>query len=155
MAGWGGARVPRNPAAVSGPGSLSQRTDGGQPISDLPNAEYGAQAEFRELQSSAPLPQGGAVARPSGGGGSPVPVSLTGMGAPSQMGDVPVTDGAQYGVGAGVDALGLPGEDPTSRKRADIQAMHPGLRESLLVAANRGDATPEFKRMVRTVLAYQ
>lgn len=51
----GGYRQPSKPAATSGPGALSQRTDGGpgsakiplkQPIRRLPDADYGANKKF-------------------------------------------------------------------------------------------------------------
>jgi hypothetical protein len=51
----GGYRQPSKPAATSGPGSLSERTDGGpgsakiplkQPIRRLPDADYGANKKF-------------------------------------------------------------------------------------------------------------
>ena len=105
MAGKGGYQPPANPAPVSGPGQLSQRTDGGptQPIRSLPNAQYGANKEFVQLQQAAPLPSDAA---PAGGGapqggmppGMPQPLPLT---AGTVMPDQPVTHGADAGPGAG------------------------------------------------------
>ena len=40
----GGYRKPQNPAAVSGPGALSKRTDGKQPVVRVPDVPYGEQA---------------------------------------------------------------------------------------------------------------
>ena len=59
--GRGGYRQPSKPAAVSGPGSLSQRTDGGagnskQPIRRIPGVAYGEQKGLSEQQAAAPLP---------------------------------------------------------------------------------------------------
>lgn len=53
----GGYRKPSNPAPVSGPGAMSARTDGGpsQPMMDLPDAAYGEQADFQEIQAGAPM----------------------------------------------------------------------------------------------------
>lgn len=74
----GGKRTPRNPAPVSGPGSLSQRTDGGpgsqtQPIRVPTGGAYGEATALREAQQAAPLPdRQGAPA----GTGTPTPDSL-------------------------------------------------------------------------------
>lgn len=90
--GHGGVRVPEHPAPVSGPGALSQRTDGGpsQPILRLPDAGYGESAEFEALQAGAPV-----AAKPA-----PIDASgLVSMGAPSQYPERPVTDGANAGPG--------------------------------------------------------
>jgi hypothetical protein len=53
----GGYRQPSNPAAASGPGALSQRTDGGpgstkQPIRRLPDAKSGENKAFVEGQQA-------------------------------------------------------------------------------------------------------
>lgn len=94
MAQHGGARTPANPAPVSGPGALSRRTDGAQPQMRLPDARYGEQQAFQEAQAGAPLAQ--VQGQPN----------LTPLDAPSQHPDVPVTDGAALGPGAGPEALG-------------------------------------------------
>lgn len=57
----GGYREPSKPAATSGPGALSQRTDGGagsktQPLRRLPDADHGENKAFYESQQAAPLP---------------------------------------------------------------------------------------------------
>lgn len=150
--GHGGARVPSNPAAVSGPGALSQRTDG-QPITDLPNAGYGENAAYREIQGGAQV--GGAPPGGGGGGGADLAAilgGLTPMGAPSQNPDQPVTAGGVYGPGGGPESLGMPMnlEDET---RADIEAMSPGLVQAMLRAAQQPGASRAFKRMVRKVIA--
>ena len=61
---------PRNPAPVSGPGGLSQRTDGGpgQKVRVAPAEYHGQRQELESQQqaaplaSSSPLPPGGAAA---------------------------------------------------------------------------------------------
>lgn len=54
----GGHRQPRQPAAVSGPGALSQRTDGGvQPIRVASGQPYGARKALEQMQRSAPVPE--------------------------------------------------------------------------------------------------
>lgn len=111
--GHGGQRTPSSPAPVSGPGSLSRRTDSGpgakQPIRVPTGGAYGDATQLQQAQQGAPM---GA----SAGGGSPAPGLLAGMalptgpglGAPSQQPGTPVTDGAASGPGAGPEALGLP-----------------------------------------------
>jgi hypothetical protein len=57
----GGYRQPKNPAPVSGPGSLSQRTDGGategmsQPQQSYSGFAYGENKAVNEQQGGAPL----------------------------------------------------------------------------------------------------
>ena len=57
--GRGGYRkpTPTRKNAVSGPGALSQRTDGAQPVMRLPDAKYGESKSFEEQQQAAPLPK--------------------------------------------------------------------------------------------------
>lgn len=91
----GGRRTPREPAAVSGPGALSQRTDGGpsQPVRSFPAEFQGQRGDLAALQQAAPLE--------AGGGGAPAasPPSATGAGdftglrGPTQLPDVPVGHG--------------------------------------------------------------
>ena len=78
----GGARTPARPAAVSGPGAHSQRTDGGPADRKLGTANlaenggsYGERKAIEEQAASAPVATGGA----SGGG---VPSGPVGAGAP-------------------------------------------------------------------------
>jgi hypothetical protein len=57
----GGYRQPNNPAPVSGPGALSERTDGGategmtQPVRDYTGGDYGNNKSMRETQEAADL----------------------------------------------------------------------------------------------------
>lgn len=85
MAERGGYRAPSNPAPVSGPGALSQRTDRQVPMA-LPDPAYGEGQEFMDLQRSAPMPQ---VSRPT-------PTPLT---DPTNFPDEPLTAGAPFGDG--------------------------------------------------------
>ncbi len=91
---------------VSGPGALSRRTDTGptQKIAELPDAEYGEAATYRELQ------QGAGLAQAQGGEqitANPAAQNVVPLGAPSQNPNTPVTDGASMGAGAGMEALGI------------------------------------------------
>ena len=103
----GGYRRPTNPAPVSGPGQLSQRTDGGpqQVQADMSGMPYGENAEFNTTQSMAPMSaspssrssRASAQQAKSAGGG----MSATPLFAPTQRPDEPVTAGAPFGPGDG------------------------------------------------------
>lgn len=106
--GRGGPRTPRNPAAVSGPGALSARTDGGptQPIRLAPGGPYGSRQDLAQQQRAAPLPDRQA-ATPSPtpqGARRPAPSPLQGAGpdlfAPTRRPNEPITAGAATGPGA-------------------------------------------------------
>lgn len=111
----GGYRRPTNPAPVSGPGQLSQRTDGGpqQVQADMSGMPYGENAEFNTTQSMAPMsaspsarsPRASAQQAKSAGGG----MSATPLFAPTQRPDEPVTAGAPFGPGAGPVMSQIPG----------------------------------------------
>lgn len=101
--------TPARPAAASGPGALSRRTDGGpaQQLRELPDAQYGEAKTFRDLQKSAPLaqvPQSGQT--PNSGRPTAQP-SLTPLSAPTARPGEPVTAGAATGAGPGPESLGL------------------------------------------------
>lgn len=88
MAEHGGYRMPSNPAPVSGPGKFSGRTDG-QTARALPDAGYGEQAEFQEMQGGAPMSDTSGVPAPDGGlmaGAPPLPTGFAAEGDPA--GDV-------------------------------------------------------------------
>jgi hypothetical protein len=146
--GHGGYRKPTNPAPVSGPGAHSRRTDGKQPSMDLPDADYGEGAAFQDIQSSAPLAQTGSTSGASAAGAPMLPSGLTGLGAPTTQPDMPVTDGADYGMGAGQEALGL----PPSASKQDAQYLSKYL-PTLISIAERDDTPPGTKAWVRNIIA--
>ena len=91
----GGYREPSKPAAVSGPGALSARTDGGagsktQPIRRIPGQAYGEGQALVEQQQSAPLP----VARRTQ---QPTRLNIF---APTERPAEPITEGAMLGPGS-------------------------------------------------------
>ena len=145
MAEQGGYRRPENPAPVSGPGALSQRTDGGQPARYMSGGQYGEGQELMELQTSAPMSKGPKVPaprpsagsrRPSGGGGE-----LTSLFAPTERPMEPLTAGAPFGPGP--NSSGAPPPDAAFNKT--IQQYLPALE-----AATRWPDAPEtFKSLVR------
>lgn len=97
---------PANPASVSGPGALSQRTDGGptQPIRVAPGQPYGDRQQLEELQRAAPLPAA-AQSAPGGGAQGISADAITPLSAPSQKPGEPVTAGVDIGAGPGTGAI--------------------------------------------------
>ena len=116
----GGYRQPKKPAASSGPGALSDRTDGGagsktQPLRRLPEADHGANKAFYEQQQAAPLP----VAQS--------PDVFAGTERPME----PITEGVPIGQGGG----------PTSMPTVDNTDM-------MLQAAYQISASPGLLRLM-------
>ena len=91
----GGYRAPAKPAAVSGPGKYSQRTDGkpgAQAVRAMTGGPYGKDT------SGLPAPSG-------------LPQALAGSGVvpmdhPTERPDEPATSGIDIGAGPGADAMG-------------------------------------------------
>ena len=139
----GGLQKPASPAPQSGPGALSQRTDGGaaQVMRDLPNARYGENSAFRDIESGAPM-----AAAPSGGGGGPVqgagspPPQSTDAPPPPLTGgtlnpDEPVTAGASMGPGPnGMMLPAAPQEADTALSVVQRAAMNGGAQAAALLA---------------------
>jgi len=151
MAEHGGYRRPTNPAATTGPGRLSRRTDGRQPISDLPDAGYGENKEYRAMQAGAPMNgdigSGGVAA---GGPAAPGPdlSQLIPFGADSQRPMEDIFAGMSGGPGAGPSTLGGP-SPLTDDQRARLRAFLPAL----VVLASRDDADQNTRRLVRQLRA--
>jgi hypothetical protein len=99
MAGKGGYQAPSSPAAVSGPGKYSQRTDGGPGAPDLRMQQdnYGDSKALADVKGSAPMSSSSAPPPPPQ---SPVP-SVTPLGAESEHPNEPVTSGSPSGAGPG------------------------------------------------------
>lgn len=99
----GGYQQPAAPAPVSGPGAMSQRTDGGpadtQAPMVAPGGAYGDRADMLDLQASAPM-----EAAPQVQPVEPVPFT-----AASQRPGEPVTAGIASGPGPGPEALAAQG----------------------------------------------
>jgi hypothetical protein len=104
MAQQGGYRKPENPAPMSGPGALSQRTDGGPAqgakyISGLP---YGQGQATYDQQTAAPM----AAAQPAPAAPAlPPMLSLNDM---TQRPDEPLTAGLDIGDGPGSEVMNVP-----------------------------------------------
>lgn len=141
----GGYRRPEHPAPVSGPGRLSQRTDG-QPIQTLPDAAYGEQKTFREIQQGAPM--GGSPPAPAGGEPPTPPIDMsrvTPLNAPSQFPEEPVTAGADAGLGVGPSGVFRDrGPNP------DIERLRQYL-PALEIIASMPSASEETRSFYRTL----
>lgn len=143
----GGYQRPTQPAPASGPGALSRRTDGGpvQKLRDLPDAQYGEAATFRDLQQEAPLaqtPSGGATQAPTGGGPAMPSVNF---GGPTERPDEPGTTGNAFGPGAGPEAL--QGGDPNQADLARLRPMLPALE----VLASLPTTSPQTRNLIRYI----
>ena len=106
----GGYRKPNNPAPVSGPGALSQRTDGGpgdkQAARYISGLSYGEGQEMMNLQQSAPMAaapgiESSGMAMPPGQAAAPI-IPLN---APSSRPNEPVTSGINLGPGPDSSSL--------------------------------------------------
>lgn len=135
---------------ASGPGALSRRTDTGpaQKLRDLPDADYGEGATYKDLQRSARLAQDqtGNV-DPRQAAGAAAAASVIPMNAPSQQPGTPVTAGAALGMGPGTEALGLP--DQTVE---DMSRYLPWL-PVLEYMANQEGASWAMRNVVRRLKA--
>lgn len=97
MAQQGGYRKPANPAPVSGPGALSQRTDSGptQGAKYMPGMPYGENT----------MPQ--QTAAPMAGKAEPAPMEMpTPLMAPTGRPKEPITTGVDIGDGPGSEVMG-------------------------------------------------
>lgn len=141
--GHGGLRRPTNPAPASGPGALSRRTDGRQPMMNLPDAAYGENAAYRAAESAAPMSQ----AQPAPAG--PDLSQLVPMTAPTQRPGEPLTAGMSGGPGAG-PAVPVQQAAPIDPARAEqIRSYLPVL----IQIASQDDADPNTKQLVRQLRA--
>ena len=106
--GRGGYQKPSKPAAVSGPGALSQRTDGGpaQPIKPPPAEWQGQRKQLEQMQAQNPYPDEMAAQEMQRRQMSQT--ALTGQGGqagdsvfgPTRRPREPITAGAPVGPGA-------------------------------------------------------
>lgn len=95
----GGYRKPENPAPVSGPGALSQRTDGGptQGAKYMPGMPYGENTMAQ--QTAAPM-SGGAAIPPT-----PELRPLRSLNEPTERPDEELTAGLDVGPGPGSEVM--------------------------------------------------
>jgi len=89
--------TPNRKNAVSGPGALSQRTDGAQPIMRGQDMGYGESAAYQQQQQGAPLGD-------SGGANMGIPQQAPqapDVFAPTEIPGEPITAGVPVGEGMG------------------------------------------------------
>lgn len=141
MAGKGGYQAPNNPAPVSGPGALSQRTDGGP--ADTQAAKYVSGLPYGEGQAMMNMQQ----AAPMAAAGMSAPAPIVPLNAPSQRPEEPVTAGANAGPGPDMSSLGLGQKDVSASDsfRASLAAYMPVLMQ----VASRSDTSPETRNVIR------
>jgi hypothetical protein len=116
--GPGGYRAPSNPAPVSGPGALSQRTDGGptQGAKYISGLQYGQGQETYSNQLAAPM------------AGNPMETvdMPTELMAPTNRPNEPITAGLDIGEGPGSEIMNLPTtREPISTTMRKIAQFDP------------------------------
>lgn len=125
--GHGGPRTPSNPAPVAMPGALSRRTDGGPSQTTVPmtGMAYGENADYNDIQSSAPMAAAPTVSNararkssPTGQGAAATPLF-----APTGFPDEPVTAGAPFGPGPGPMPGRPNGMQPTASLTETLQKL--------------------------------
>lgn len=151
MAGKGGYQAPNNPAPVSGPGALSQRTDGGPAdtqaakyVSGLP---YGEGQALMATQQAAPMAGSGMEQAVAAAMGMPASAPIVPLNAPSQRPDEPVTAGANAGPGPDMSSLGLGQQDMAAD--ANFKAALASYMPVLTFIASRPNTSPETRNVIK------
>lgn len=150
--GHGGYRKPSKPAAVSGPGAHSQRTDGRPKQVSLDNAKYGEEKAFEQIQQGAKL-AGPTQSSPANVApqAAPSPAAMpTPIGAASEFPNQPVTAGANAGPGADASVLGLPSQMSEAQ---DLRQRYGPLLPFLIRKADSPYASQEFRDQVRYLIS--
>lgn len=139
-------------AEVAGPGQFSKRTDKAVANAnrDLPNADYGEQAQYQAAQQGMQQPQevnvqgmnfndlfGSAASR------------VTPFSAATTQPGVPVTAGAASGAGPGMEALKLP-----DQRNEDLQRLNDWM-PVLEFMANQPGASWSMRNLLRQVKGQQ
>lgn len=161
MAENGGYRKPKNPAAVSGPGASSRRTDGRPSEDNLKQAKryvtgmgYGENKELNEIQSQANL---AGASTPQNVSATPVPPrmpmsDIPTIDAPTQRPDEPFTSGLSSGPGPGPEVmLGTP-EYAMSQEDVQKVSFTYGILMRAAEQPGASQATRELARKVRSLL---
>jgi hypothetical protein len=118
-------------AEVSGPASQSKRTDLGvlkqstkpiqatQPMQSYTGGAYGNNKSMAMQQAAAPLAGSPTPAMPT----MPEMPPIVGLDAPTQFPDEPLSYGANYGEGPGLDTSGIRGMGQPTIREAVYRAM--------------------------------
>lgn len=133
----------------SGPGQFSKRTDRAVSAASesLPNAGYGENRDYQEQKAGAPMAGSEAPAMNLDQMLAGMRPETIPMDSESQQPDVPVTDGAASGPGAGTEVLA---SDPsTDAGRAKMLASLTALE----YAANRPGSSDSARNLIRQIKA--
>jgi len=126
----------------SGPGAMSQRTDGGpaskQAARYMAGGDYGDGTDMMNIQQGAPMAATPTIGA-TGGAAAQQPIPIN---APSQRPGEPVTTGAPIGAGAGTEALNLPQQQEAN-----------GLQNALILLNQLGDNASTQVKSIRNALA--
>lgn len=141
MAGKGGYQAPNNPAPVSGPGALSQRTDGGP--ADTQAAQYVSGLPYGEGQAMMNMQQ----AAPMAASAQQAPAPIVPLNAPSMRPEEPVTAGANAGPGPDMSSLGLGTKDVAAD--TNFTAALASYMPALMHIASRSSTSPETRNIIR------
>ena len=99
----------------SGPGKFAKRTDR-QGAKQLPNAAYGEQKDFQNIQAGAPMSRTAQAPAPRNPMADIIPLN-----APTRRPDEPVTAGVDAGPGPGREVLGL--KSPVDTQLEDLAKL--------------------------------
>ena len=125
----------------SGPGKFAKRTDR-QGAKRLPDAAYGEQKDFQDVQAGAPMAKTPPTPMPRMNPMANV-VPLT---APSQRPDEPVTAGVNAGPGPGREVLGL--QSPIDNQLKDLSKLSKYL-PLMMQFADSPESTGTMKAFVK------
>jgi hypothetical protein len=150
----GGYRKPNNPAPVSGPGSLSKRTDGGpadtQAAKYVSGLSYGEGQELMNIQQSADLAATPGIEQtrmPSMGTASAAATPRTPFGAPTERPEEVITSGIDMGAGPDSSILGYGREESADRQKFASQME--AYRPALMFMASQSTTSPETRNLIR------
>ena len=138
-----------NPMNVNARGGNGQSGDATQAAKYVPDLPYGEGQALMQTQQAAPLAAAPSIEQsgmPSGLASAAASQSVVPMNAPTSMPNIPITDGADFGPGVGMDALGLGSRDQAADDAyaAQIAAYMPAL---LTIAAS-----PNISNMTRMII---
>lgn len=142
----GGYRKPANPAATSGPGSLSRRTDGGagskQAQREIRTGKYGESKALMEQQQGAAM-AGNPMPTPKVSAPKGATSPVTSLFAPTERPQEPVTSGMPFGAGSSMSPV------QTNPNTTSIVAKYLPALEAMAVADDTPDAFRTFVAAVR------
>lgn len=125
----GGYRKPENPAPVSGPGALSERTDGGPTQAPMyyPDTTYG-QGGYVNQQTGAAM---------AGASDMPSAPTVIGINEPTNFPNEPISHGSNWGAGPGLNTVIPQGPSLKSTVEKALQVDTSGLAEFLYNRLNK------------------